>query len=122
MKGDDWTGIEECPIEAGIDPEATILVWHIYQGVMTIPCGKYGSNPLFTHWRRPDARGWIRREERLPEERDSDAQHCVIARDAWGDITMAGWHRFAGDGDFTHWQHPPGPPLRIANQETGRQL
>lgn len=121
MKGDTWTRIEDCPLVAGVEPESIILVWHSYQGAMAVPCSEYGSNRFFTHWRRVDAKAWISRKERLPGKEDSDAQNCVVARNTWGEVIMAGWHRIVHDPGFTHWQHPPDPP-RIANQNTGRTL
>lgn len=110
MSGNDWTTITTSPLDAGFAASDVILVWHVYQGVMVIPCEKYATNPFFTHWRGVDENAWVKRAERMPGKKDADPLNCVIARDELGNVVVTGWHRVDDDGDFTQWQTPPPPP------------
>ena len=114
-----WTGIENSPLEAGLDPESEILVWHVYQGALVEKCARYRANQFYTHWARINNRAWISTAERRPGPDDTDVQNCVIARDRWGNVSVVGWHRFEIGNEFVQWQHPPAPPPRITNKPQG---
>ncbi|MBR1565145.1 MAG: hypothetical protein IJ649_00135 [Oscillospiraceae bacterium] len=87
-----------------------ILVWHVYHGVMVEKRRRLRRNRFFTHWQEIDNEAWISVKDRAPTRDDADVYNCVIARNRWGDMMTAGWHRFAHETDLTDWQHPPAPP------------
>lgn len=102
-----WIGIKNSPIAAWDGP---VIVWHVYSGVMVKQRVHAVENRFITHWREVNDEAWISVEERLPTREDADAYDCVISRDVWGGISMAGWRRFHIETGFAAWQHPPGPP------------
>ena len=101
-----WVGIDR-PIAAG---DAPVIVWHVYSGVMVEQRDRATSNRFMTHWREIDDEAWISTRERKPTKEDADQYDCVISRNRWGDVAMAGWHRFEHETDLTHWQRTPPPP------------
>ncbi len=108
--GHGWIDVSASPIANGIMPGSVILVWHIFQGVMAVPCEKWNENRFYTHWRTIDNNAWIRTEDRLPKRADADILNCVISRDGLGEIRLTGWHRFLTESGFNEWQTPPEPP------------
>ena len=107
-----WTDISIPPIADESNQDVPILVWHEYQGVMTVTRGRAARNPFFTHWREIDSGAWISVAHRKPTRQDADIQNCVISLDRWGNIRMAGWHRFEHEAHLIGWQRPPDPPTR----------
>jgi len=111
MQNSGWIEVCKSPIAAGVKPETAILVWHVFQGVLTELCGKIRSNRFYTHWQPLQDDVWIASAERLPASADADEQNCVISRNAFGEISMTGWHRFSDDHTLLYWQAPPKPPM-----------
>lgn len=102
MENNGWKPLSTLP-KAG-----TILVWHVYQGVMVTTAERATENRFNKYWREvSDA--WIYPHERAPEQRDADVYNCVIVRDKWDDVRLMGWHRFPST-EIAAWQSPPGPP------------
>lgn len=110
MENNGWIEASKSPIAAGIEPDTTILVWHVYQGVLAVPCGRISSNRFYTHWQPIRDSEWITSEDRTPTKTDADAQNCVISRNRFDEIGMTGWHRFVEDHTLLRWQTPPKPP------------
>lgn len=104
-----WIEMSNDPIAAG-DERERIIVWHVYSGVMVTERRHAIENRFMTHWRTIDAGAWIESSERRPTREDADAYECVISRNKWGVVSMAGWHRFWNEDELTAWQHPPEPP------------
>lgn len=102
-----WIGIAEHPIAAG---DAPVIVWHVYSGVMVERRDHAAANRFMTHWQEINAGAWIDAQERTPTKEDADEYDCVISQNQWGDIAMAGWHRFEHEKNLVRWQHPPSPP------------
>ena len=68
------------------------------------------KNQFITHWQEIDGGAWISSKEHLPTKEDADAYDCVISLNKWGEIAMAGWHRFEHEESLYFWQHAPQPP------------
>ena len=102
-----WIEIAKHPIAAG---DAPVIVWHVYSGVMVERRDHAAANRFMTHWQEINAGAWIDAQERLPTREDADIYNCVISQNQWGDIAMAGWHRFEHEPQLLRWQHPPSPP------------
>lgn len=102
-----WIGISDSPIAAG---EGPVIVWHVYSGVMVEERDNATRNQFMTHWREIDTEAWIDARKRRPTKQDADAYDCVISRNKWGHVDMAGWHRFEREDSLIAWQHPPDPP------------
>lgn len=96
----------------------TLLIWHRYQGVMAVQWGHRHDYHMATHWRAMPRKGWIRREERLPDKDDADVYGCVLARHEFDGIKVTGWHQLARDKYLTHWRPTPAGPEKAA--EIGR--
>jgi len=105
-----WIDLSISPIAAG---DAPIIVWHVYSGVMVEQRDRATMNRFITHWQEIDAGAWIDVMERMPTKDDADAYDCVISQDKWGNIGMAGWHRFEREPYLIRWQHPPDPPYNF---------
>lgn len=110
MNNNGWIELAHDPIAAGIDPDAYILVWHAHQGVLVYLCRNCRDNPCNSYWQEVNQSAWTDSKRRLPTKADADELDCVIARNRWGDILMAGWHRFANEDSLVSWQAPPAPP------------
>ncbi len=67
-------------------------------------------NRFITHWREIDSGKWIDSNRRKPTKQDADEYDCVISRNRWDEVSMAGWHRFEAESTLTGWQRPPEPP------------
>lgn len=106
----DWIEISKHPIAAG---DAPVIVWHVYSGVMVEQRDRAATNRFMTHWREIDAEAWIDTEDRRPTREDADAYDCVISQNRWGDVGMAGWHRFEHEPILTRWQRAPDPPANF---------
>ena len=104
-----WIGTGKSPI-AATDEDNVILVWHLYHGVMVEKRERFHTNRFFSHWREIDHTAWISTKQRKPTQDDADVYHCVIARNRFGEVMTAGWHRFEYESDLTEWQRPPDPP------------
>lgn len=102
-----WIGVSDGPIAAGDGP---VIVWHVYNGVMVEQRDSVTRNRFMTHWREIDSGAWIDAMERRPTKSDADAYDCVISLNKWGEVAMAGWHRFEREAELICWQHPPDPP------------
>lgn len=102
-----WIGLSEHPIAAG---DAPVIVWHVYSGVMVERRDRVTANRFMTHWREIDAGAWIDTQDHRPTKEDADIYDCVIAQNRWGDVAMAGWHRFEHEPGLIRWQRPPDPP------------
>ena len=105
-----WIGIAEHPIAAGDGP---VLVWHVYSGVMVEERDHATANRFMTHWQEIDTEAWIDARQRRPTREDADAYDCVISQNKWGDVAMAGWHRFEREASLIRWQHAPEPPANF---------
>lgn len=102
-----WIGLHDGPIAA---EDAPVIVWHVHQGVMVYQREAVSSNRFLTHWREIDNGAWIDTGICKPTKQDADALDCVISLNKWGDVSMAGWHRFEHEDDLIRWQRPPDPP------------
>jgi len=102
-----WIEIENSPIAAEDGP---VIVWHVYSGVMVEQREYAVENRFMTHWREIDTDAWIDARKRNPTKEDADVFSCVISLNKWGDVSMAGWHRFEQENSLVAWQHPPDPP------------
>jgi len=105
-----WIDLSTSPIAAGDGP---VIVWHVYNGVMVERRDRPASNRFMTHWQEINETAWIDAGERKPTKEDADAYDCVISQDRWGDIGMAGWHRFEREPCLIRWQHVPDPPINF---------
>ena len=102
-----WIDLRDGPIAAG---ETPVIVWHVYQSVMIFRREAVKSNRFVTHWREIDSEAWIDARIRRPTKQDADALNCVISLNKWGDVSMAGWHRFEHEAELVRWQSPPEAP------------
>lgn len=102
-----WISINDRPIT---DEPGKTLVWHVYCGAMVMDYAQARKNRYVTHWQEIDPAAWIRADARRPRQEDADIYNCVISLDAWGGISLAGWHRFANEKQLTGWQRVPEPP------------
>lgn len=105
-----WIVIQDSPIAI---PDEPIIVWHVYSGVMVETREHAVENQFMTHWRAIDNGAWIDARERPPTKEDADIYNCVISLNQWGEISMAGWHRFEREHGLIAWQHPPDPPDKV---------
>lgn len=110
MTDSGWNDVSVSPIANGIKPGSVILVWHIFQGVMAVPCENWNENRFYTHWRTINNDAWIQTTDRLPERADADTLNCVISRNRLEEIRLTGWHRFMTESGLNEWQTPPEPP------------
>ena len=92
-----------------------IIVYHRFTGVMVVERGEAIENPFMTHWQEIDDSAWIDTETRKPTREDADLFQCVISQDRWGEVNMAGWHRFEHEERLVRWQPAPCPPPNPAN-------
>lgn len=106
-----WIDLSTSPIAAGDGP---VIVWHVYSGVMVERRDRATSNRFMTHWQEIDNDAWIDARNRKPTKEDADAYDCVISQNTWGDIGMAGWHRFEHEAELFRWQHAPDPPVNFS--------
>lgn len=106
-------GENRLPAEADGDSAGKVFAWHVYQGVMLTHWRDFAKNSFNVYWMRVSdgAPGpWITAAERLPTKGDSDAQNCVLAKDAHGGISVTGFHQFDWNGTLQYWQRLPEPP------------
>lgn len=108
----DWIEMSRSPI-ARECPDAPVIVWHVYSGAMVERLERAMKNRFMTHWREIDNGAWIDARERKPTQEDADAYDCVISQDVWGEVAMAGWHRFDREPRLARWQTPPPAPPNI---------
>jgi hypothetical protein len=104
-----WRPIETLKTTPNEDDARQILVWHVYQGVMVSDTKRARRNPFHAYWMEiPN--WWIDTGNRLPEEKDSNAQKCVLARDSWGDCYLRRWDYLDGSQRAAAWQRTPDAP------------
>lgn len=109
MKDSGWIPNTQSPIAAGIAPDAAILIWHVFQGVMVGKCEEWKNNRFFSHWKTVGT-DWVSAKDRKPRREDADVYSCVISRNEHGEVGIAGWHRFEREPALMYWQSPPEPP------------
>ncbi len=102
-----WKGMDALPSGGEDGP---IITWHRYSGVLVELRSRATENQFITHWREIDHALWISAADRKPGRADADIYSCVVSLNCWGEVSMAGWHRFAHETDLLYWQHPPDPP------------
>lgn len=108
-----WIPLRECPPAAAESEKGkipTLLMWHVYQGVMPCRADEWRKNRFFVYWRPVPDIGWISTAERVPGNTDKDRDNCVLARDIDGRIKVTGWHQFETNHTLTHWMRTPEPP------------
>ena len=102
-----WISLSDSPVATHDGP---IIVWHVYSGVMVESREHALRNRFMTHWQEINTGAWIRTADRKPTKEDADIYDCVISLNKWGDVSMAGWHRFERESCLICWQRPPSPP------------
>lgn len=106
-----WIPIgERGPEEVGIEPDAAVLCWHQYSGVMVDLCGRIFCNRFYSYWMEIDDAAWIKASDQMPTEKDADIYSCVLARYEDGRTLMTGWRRFHEDPLLAEWQRAPDGP------------
>lgn len=110
MDENGWTAFEEAEPEESACLYGTLLIWHVYRGVVVERFEDIHNTLMNTHWQAMPRRGWIATAERKPEREDANDRGCVLARHAHDGITVTGWHRFISEPRLTHWMKTPGPP------------
>ena len=109
-KGDRDTGEREGDGE-------TVIVWHLFQGAMTVRPEDVGRNRFFTHRMPVPEDGWIRTSERMPGPEDADALRCVLARHEIYGVRITGIVQFELDRRYTSWRRAPDPPDEISTNK-----
>ena len=107
MKRDEWFPLRDHPPEPDM---GTVLVWHVYQGVMPCKAEEWDKNRFFIYWRPLPDIGWTDAEERRPTRKDADGNNCVLAVDRDGRVKVTGWHQFDTNRNLARWMHTPEPP------------
>lgn len=46
---------------------------------------------------------WVDRDERLPTEKDADAQGCVIVWHVYNGVMVTGWFNVENNRFISHW-------------------
>lgn len=90
-----------------------ILAWHAYQGAMLVKLDDFANNPFYVYWMciiHAAVNLWVKTRAQLPTKNDADEMNCIFAVDAYGDISITGYHQLKPDGGWLYWQGLPQPP------------
>lgn len=106
---DEWRDFRVHPTETG-DEERTVLVWHIYQGVLTVQANKCHENRFYEYWRELPVI-WTDTAGLEPGADDADFAGCVIAQNRMGLVRMIGWKQVAREPRYyPRWMRAPDGP------------
>ena len=104
---DGWFHLRERP---DVPENTTVLMWHVYQGVMPCNAENWHRNRFFAYWRPVPEIGWTMAADRRPTKKDADGYNCVLVQDADGRTKVTGWHQFETNCNLKRWMHTPEPP------------
>ena len=93
-----------------IPDKTSILIWHVFQGVLVCRAAEWNQNRFFACWRPVPEIGWTMATDRRPTKQDADSYNCVLARDAEGMTKVTGWHQFETNRHLIRWMNTPEPP------------
>lgn len=103
-----WISIAERPPTA--EDGETVLVWHVYQGVMAVARENYHKNRFYSHWKPIPTEGWIDVRDRKPTAEDGDVWRCVLMRHETDGFKVTGWHQLEYDHYYICWLRTPEAP------------